>query len=219
MPTNVRGRRLPILIAGPLLVLAGVFLGCGDDEPWGALPDAPASGRPFDPGAPVGADELVRDGSASDAGGSADAAREPEDLVTLTITSPAHGETVTLPPSGKLPFVFTTSMHLHKAKTCAEAGVPRCGHAHVTIDGKACNAPRRLNDGGTAKQTYNTMPEAHGPSFVDFSFCPQPVDGPHVIEVELRQDNHAPMNPVIKRAVTVNVIAHEGGIPRDAGAD
>jgi hypothetical protein len=136
----------------------------------------------------------------------------------VQITSPMNGETVTLPPDGKLPIVFATNLNLWTARSCADGGPPgNCGHAHLRIDGNTCNAPRTLPDGGATKQTYNVSVEEPSPTYADFFFCPPPVAGQHVIDLELRQDNHAPRNPVVNHTITVNVVEPDGGIVRDGG--
>jgi hypothetical protein len=215
----VRGARLPVLAALLPFVLCATFFACDVEE---VNPSHPAPQRADDPSGANGAatpEEPPPAGETmpSDPGPS----HEHDMALELTITSPVDGAVVELPPSGHLPIAFETNLEIQKPKGCGSSEHPNhCGHAHITVDGAACNAPRVSPDGGAAgKQTYNVMAVGASSKYADFTFCPQPVDGPHVIEIELRQDNHAPLNPVVKRSVTVIVSAPDGGFTRGPEAD
>jgi hypothetical protein len=213
-----QGARLPFLAALTSLVLCATVFACDDETV--ATPGSPD--RPYSAQAAVGDSapppSPVTSSDASPA--SEEPGQEVELPLTLAITSPPNGAVIALPPSGLLAVTYQTNLEMQKPKSCAQKGKSkRCGHAHVTIDGVACNAPRPSPDGGAGKQTYNVTAEEPTSSFADFSFCPQPIDGTHVIELELRQDNHAPLNPVVKQSVTVTVTTPDGGFIRDAGAD
>lgn len=221
MRSFTRGARLPFLAALLPFAVCATFFACDDAEvstpSRASSPEAPPVS---DPSAPITTGEMPPPDETTPPETDGNDDHEHDVPLALTITSPADGAVVVLPPSGELPITFETNLEMQKPKTCTTAGHSKhCGHAHVTIDGAACNAPRPGPGGGMGKQAFNITAEHSSSTYADFKFCPQPVDGPHVIELELRQDNHAPLNPVVKRSITVTVSSPEGGFPRDAGAD
>jgi hypothetical protein len=171
----------------------------------------------------AGADVTSTDGSVTDSGSNVQGDSAVTSPYTLAITSPANNATIELPPSGQVPVTFTTNLTFLPPFKCADAGagggvLANCGHAHLTIDGANCNATKPSNDGGApGKSPYNFQATVAGQATADFFFCPTPVEGSHTIDLELRADNHAPLNPVVKSSVTVTVSGPDGGFVRDAG--
>lgn len=208
--TKPRRGWLALVLVG--LVPASLFA-CEDDDDTTPVTGADASFAETSVESSTTTDVATEEDVTTEIDAGDDAARE---SYFVQITSPANGETVTLPRDGKLPIVFATNLNLWPARSCADGGPPDCGHAHLKIDGNTCNAPRRLPDGGATKQTYNVSVEAPSPTYADFSFCPQPVAGLHVIDLELRQDNHAPRNPVVNHTITVVVVEPDAGDEPDA---
>jgi hypothetical protein len=103
---------------------------------------------------------------------------------TVTITAPKQGQTLTLPMGNTANVAFTvTNMALMAPGTCP-AGNQACGHAHLKIDGEACNNVAMM-------KAYNNAGAA-SPLVANFGFCPQP-KGPHNLLLYLEHDNHTPM--------------------------
>jgi hypothetical protein len=222
MHRTSRGTKVPWLAATLPFASCAIVVACGDYPLAAESDDSPSDPLRDDASVAVADGPAAAPVPAYEPSPTPSAKPDPqgEHPLSLVITSPENGAVIELPPDGRLPVRFASALDFRDARTCPDAGATApCGHGHLTIDGVACNANRALPDGGTRKETFNVNVGGGSPTYADFSLCPQPVDGTHVIEIELRQDNHAPMNPVIKDSVTVTVTGPEGGFVRDAATE
>lgn len=98
------------------------------------------------------------------------------------LVAPGEGTAVALPANDQAPVDYVVQNFTLKAPgTCgAMAG---CGHAHLLIDGAACNA---------AGAPYNA-PGVVGPTALLFGTCATPKAG-HTVTIELHDDAHAAIN-------------------------
>lgn len=100
---------------------------------------------------------------------------------TVTITSPAEDQNITLPTNKQVALtVALTDFELAAVGTCGSR--PNCGQLHVKIDGDDGNAPGK---------SYNTIATS-STVFADFSILEgNAIDtsGDHTISVELHRDN------------------------------
>lgn len=142
----------------------------------------------------------------------------------VTITSPLNNATIDLPANGKMPVSWTTNLNFAPPFRCGDAGadggpLANCGHAHLTIDGTACNSKRTGTDGGVITNPFNAQFTSTPPANADFTWCQAPQAGPHTLVLELRQDTHAPLNPVVSSTINITVTVPDGGLVRDGGQD
>jgi hypothetical protein len=134
---------------------------------------------------------------------------------TLTLTSPTEGATVAaeLEQEGTetelhVEIEFTvTNFTLAEPGKCG--GKPSCGHVHVKVDGDKCND---TEEDGT-KVPYNELVFA-SPAGADLLYCegvtlgPMGVmgaEGPHVIAVQLFNDDHSAVTSPSGQGITDQV--------------
>jgi hypothetical protein len=115
---------------------------------------------------------------------------------------PVAASTVTMGTDADktVPIYFTAANFTFKAAgTCGTT--PNCGHAHLNIDGDAC-------DNVAAGKTYNSSNSADGlvPIKAKLSLCPNPT-GQHTFVVTLHHDDHSPVQ-VSGQTVAATTIAN-----------
>lgn len=114
----------------------------------------------------------------------------------VRLTAPLDEDVVTLPSSNLSPLRFATSdFTLRAPGTCA--GLPKCGHARVTIDGTACNAPG---------QPYNTLATATSGTSLNLAHCTQGPLGTKSVRIELVDDTGAPLSPAESATASVTFV-------------
>ncbi len=112
---------------------------------------------------------------------------------SITVTMPTNAAKVTLGTdvNKSVPITFTTDNF-----TLAAVGTPSCGagcgHAHVLIDGAACNA---------SGQTFNAEGSA-SPVNALFAFCPT-ATGMHTITVSLHNNDHTAVAGASSASLTI----------------
>ena len=116
--------------------------------------------------------------------------------LTLTVTSPTDGSQIALGTASD-PLALTisysvTGFTLATAGTCG-VNLTTCGHVHIAVDGTACNAPGKPYNNSGANGNDNAL----------FEFCLVNT-GPHVIHLDLHDDQHAliPNSPTADVHVT-----------------
>jgi hypothetical protein len=105
----------------------------------------------------------------------------------VTIVQPLGNTEVVLGTdmNKSVPIDFSLQRFALKARgTCMPADGPYCGHAHLLIDGGACNAPGL---------DYNTE-GATTRIAARFGYCPRST-GPHVVSLEFYDDRERPIQP------------------------
>jgi hypothetical protein len=94
---------------------------------------------------------------------------------------------------GRVTIAFdVTNFELRPPGSCGDT--PRCGHAHLTIDGDACNLAGSPYNAATALPSVDA----------DLTRCPV-VAGPHTFRIELRGDDHSPLSPPVSATVATTV--------------
>jgi hypothetical protein len=113
----------------------------------------------------------------------------------VRLTAPLDEDVVTVPASNLTPLRFMLSdFTLRAPGQCG--GLPNCGHARVTIDGAACNAPG---------QAYNTIASATSGVNLNLAHCSNPL-GTKNVRIDLVDDTGAALNPVQSHTASVTFI-------------
>ncbi len=113
----------------------------------------------------------------------------------VRLTAPLDEDVVTVPASNLTPLRFMLSdFTLRAPGQCG--GLTNCGHARVTIDGTACNAPG---------QAYNTIASATSGVNLNLAHCSNPL-GTKNVRIDLVDDTGAALNPVQSHTASVTFI-------------
>ncbi len=113
----------------------------------------------------------------------------------VRLTAPLDEDVVTVPASNLTPLRFMLSdFTLRAPGQCG--GLTNCGHARVTIDGAACNAPG---------QAYNTIASATSGVNLNLAHCSNPL-GTKNVRIDLVDDTGAALNPVQSHTASVTFI-------------
>lgn len=116
-------------------------------------------------------------------------------LPTVSISSPAMGDMVTLmPPTDAVPIAFSvTNFTLMAPGSCGT--MANCGHLHVLVDGPACTP-----DGAP----YDNAATGPSPTSAILSTCPM-ANGSHTVTLEVHHDDHSPFNGANGMVISASV--------------
>jgi hypothetical protein len=113
----------------------------------------------------------------------------------VRLTAPLDEDVVTLPSSNLTPLRFMVSDFTLRAPGQCGA-LTNCGHARVTIDGTACNAPG---------QPYNVLASATSGVNLNLAHCSNPL-GTKNVRIDLVDDTGAALNPVQSHTASVTFV-------------
>jgi hypothetical protein len=114
----------------------------------------------------------------------------------VRLTAPLDEDVVTLAASNLTPLRFVVSdFTLRAPGQCA--GLTNCGHARITIDGTACNAPG---------QPYNVLATSTTGTNLNLAHCTQGPLGTKTVRIELVGDNGTPLTPAESNVASVTFV-------------